>query len=87
VTIPVSTDNDSPSGARIRALRLSLGLTQTAVAQRLGWPPKNGQLSNYEAGRTRPSPRQEARIVAAIAELAVEEPSDALAWLGSGEPR
>jgi hypothetical protein len=74
VVIPVS-DNDVTPGARIRAMREHLGIPQSALSRRLGWPPDNGQLCNYERNRRPLTARQEARIVGAMREL-IGESSD-----------
>ncbi|MEA2531203.1 MAG: Antitoxin component of bacterial toxin-antitoxin system, MqsA, partial [Thermomicrobiales bacterium] len=73
--------NDTPDAdlpARLRHLRQTLGLTQTALARRLG--VSNVTVNRWEHGRTVPGPAARARLQ----RIAATPPSgDALHGTGS----
>lgn len=62
-------------GARIKEIRKSLGITQQALADRLGL--KRNTIANYEIGQVQPSDRTISDI---CREFSVNE-----AWLRTGE--
>jgi transcriptional regulator with XRE-family HTH domain len=61
---------DDRTRTNIRTIRLSLGLTQEALAGRLGWDRR--RVSLYETGRVHPHPRVVERLAKAMG-ASVEE--------------
>jgi transcriptional regulator with XRE-family HTH domain len=57
-------------GARLRAIRQQLSLTQAELADELGFPVRS--LQDYEAGKSLPQSKRRRRI---LAFLAAHEPS------------
>jgi transcriptional regulator with XRE-family HTH domain len=58
-------------GARLRAIRVQLSLTQIELADELGFPVRS--LQDYEAGKSLPQSKRRRRI---FAFLAAHEPSE-----------